>query len=225
MLCILVCSCSGGLNIRWNLYQISKGDLCILRCGQALCANSIRGNRVAQSSCWKFLQIQRYCSISWFTHSNLPSICGWKAVDNFCLIPSFLHNSCITCVANCGPWSDIIVEGKPVRFQTLSNSNWLVLTVVIFLLHGERIIALLWRSTTVRMLSYPLDVGRSVMKSIVMVSHNPCGISFGLIGTFTGGVETYYCFMGSRQRRRYICGGGNWSRGELETEQGVRQQG
>jgi len=38
----------------------------------------------------------------------------------------------------------------------------------------------------VRMLSYPFDVGRSVMKSIVMVSHIPCGISLGLSGTLTG---------------------------------------
>ena len=108
-------------------------------------------------------------------------------MDNFCLIPSFLHSSCVTCAANCGPRSEIITAGNPVRFHTLSSSNWLVSIAVIFLFQGERIIALLFRSTTVRMLSYPLDVGRSVIKSIVMVSQSPCGISFGLIGTFTGG--------------------------------------
>ena len=131
--------------------------------------------------------MQRYCSISWLTCSDSPSVCGWNAVDSFCLISSFLQSSCVTCAANCGPRSDIIAIGNPVHFQTLSSSNWLVSTAVIFLLQGKRIIALLWRSTTVRMLSYPLDSGRSVIKSIVIVSHIPCGISFGLSGTLIGG--------------------------------------
>jgi len=146
----------------------------------------MRGSNVAQSSCWKFPQIRRYCSISWLTHSDSPSVCGWKVVDNFCLIPSFLQSSCVTCAANCGPRSKIIAAGKPVRFHTLSKSSWLVSTAVIFLLQGKRMIALLCQSTMVRMLSYPFDVGRSVIKSIVMVSHIPCGISLGLSGTLTG---------------------------------------
>ena len=108
-----------------------------------MCANSIIGSNAAQLSCWKFPQIQRYCSISWFTCSDSPSVCGWKAVDSFCLIPNFLHNSCVACAANCGPQSDIIIEGNPVCFQTLSSSNWLVSTAMMFLLHGDRIIALL----------------------------------------------------------------------------------
>ena len=94
----------------------------------------------------------------------------------------------MTCAANCGPQSEIIAKGKPVRFHILSRSSWLVSTAVIFLLQGERIIALLCRSMTVRILSYPFEVGRSVMKSIVMVSHIPCGISLGLSGTLTGGL-------------------------------------
>jgi len=143
---------------------------------------------VAQSFCWKFPQMQRYCSISWLTRSDSPSVCGWKAVDSFCLIPSFLQSSCVTCATNCGPRSKIIAEGKPVCFHTLSKSSWLVLMAVIFLLQGERIIALLCQSMTVRILLYPFEVGRSVMKSIVMVSHIPCGISLGLSGTLTGGL-------------------------------------
>ena len=30
-LCSLVCRYSGGLNVGWNPYQTSKGDLCVLR--------------------------------------------------------------------------------------------------------------------------------------------------------------------------------------------------
>src|SRR5437879_10638805 len=137
------------------------------------------GSREAQSFCWKFPQMRKYCSISWLTRSDSPSICGWKAVDSFCLIPSFLQSSCVTCAANCGPQSEIITLGKPVHFQTLSTSNWLVCSTVMVLLQRDRMIALLWRSTTVRMLSYPFDIGRSIMKSIVIVSHGPSGISVG----------------------------------------------
>ena len=97
-------------------------------------------------------------------------------------------SSCVTCAANCGPQSEIIIKGKPVCFHMLSRSNWLVSTAVMLLLQGERIIALLCRSMTVRILSYPFEVGRSVMKSIVMVSHIPCSISLGLSGTLTGGL-------------------------------------
>src|SRR5437588_7473884 len=131
--------------------------------------------------------MRRYCSISWLTCSDSPSICGWKAVDSFCLIPSFLQSSCVTCAANCGPRSEIIALGKLVRFQTLSTSNWLVCSAVMVLLQGDRMIALLWQLTTVRMLSYPFDVRRSVMKSIVIISHRPSGISVGFSGTLTGG--------------------------------------
>jgi len=93
----------------------------------------------------------------------------------------------VTCAANCGPRSDIIVKGKPVRFHTLSIRSWLVCSAVIVALQGDRMIALLWRSTTVRILSYPCDTGSPMMKSIVIVSQTPLGISFGLRGTLTGG--------------------------------------
>jgi hypothetical protein len=55
------------------------------------------------------------------------------------------------------------------------------------LLQGDKMIALLWWSMTVRMLSYPFNVRRSVMKSIVIISHGPSGILVGFSGTLTGG--------------------------------------
>jgi hypothetical protein len=58
---------------------------------------------------------------------------------------------------------------------------------MIVLLQGDKMMALLWQSITVRMLLYPFDVGRSVMKSIVIISHGPSGISVGFSGTLTGG--------------------------------------
>jgi len=48
--------------------------------------------------------------------------------------------------------------------------------------------ALLCQSTTVRIELYPFDTGKSVIKSIVIVSQIPCGISLGFSGTLTGGL-------------------------------------
>jgi len=50
-LCSLVWRYSGGLNMGWNPYQTSKGDLCMLLWGRTLYANSMIGSRAAQSSC------------------------------------------------------------------------------------------------------------------------------------------------------------------------------
>jgi len=81
----------------------------------------------------------------------------------------------------------MIVKGKPVRFHTLSMRSWLVCSAVMVALQGDKMIALLWRSTTVRILLYPCDTGSPTMKSIVMVSQTPLGTSFGLRGTLTEG--------------------------------------
>jgi hypothetical protein len=81
----------------------------------------------------------------------------------------------------------MIALGKPVHFQTLSTSSWLVYSAVMVLLQGDKMIALLWQLMTVRILSYPFDVGRSVIKSIVIVSHGPSDILVSFSGTLTGG--------------------------------------
>jgi hypothetical protein len=183
----LVCSKKGGLKVGLNPYQTLNGDFWVLQCGCTLCANSMMGRREAQSFCWKFPQMRRYCSISWLTCSDSLSVCGWKAIDSFYLIPNFLQSSYVTCAANCGPQSKIIVLGKPIHFQTLSTSSWLICSVVMVLLQRDRMIALLWQSMTVRILSYPFNMGRSVMKSIVIISHRPLGISVGFSGILTSG--------------------------------------
>src|SRR5579863_3842953 len=102
-------------------------------------------------------------------------------------IPSFLHSSCVVCAANCGPRSEIMVRGKPVCFHMLSNSSWLVCSAVMVLWHRDKIIALLWRSTMVRILLYPFESGRSMMKSMVIVSQTLLGMSLGFKGTLMGG--------------------------------------
>ena len=42
----------------------------------------------------------------------------------------------MTCAANWGPQSAIIALGKPIHFQTLSTSSWLVCSAVIVLWQG-----------------------------------------------------------------------------------------
>ena len=132
--------------------------------------------------------MHKYCSISWLTRSDSPSVCGWKAVKSFCLIPSFLQSSYVTCATNCGPLSEMMASENLVCFHMLSSNSWLVCSAVMVLLQGDKIIALLCRLTTVRILSNPFNVRRSVMKSIVMVSHGPLGILLGFSGTLTGGL-------------------------------------
>ena len=48
--------------------------------------------------------------------------------------------------------------------------------------------ALLCQSTTIKIESYPFDTGKSMIKSIIMVSQMPCSISLGFSGTLTGGL-------------------------------------
>jgi len=93
----------------------------------------------------------------------------------------------VTCAANCGLRLDMIVRGKPMHFHMLSMRSWLVCSAVIVTLQGDRMIALLWQSMMVRILSYPCDTGSPMMKSIVMVFQTLLGTSFGLRGTLTGG--------------------------------------
>ena len=147
----------------------------------------MNGSRSAQLSTWKLQNTWRYCSNSWLTHSVSPSVCRWNTVDREDLTPSFSHISHITFDANWGPLSDITFLGRPVRFHTWLMYNCNVSSAVIVLLHGANITALLRRSTTTSSASYPFDVGRSVMKSMVIISHMSVGISLGFKGTWVLG--------------------------------------
>src|SRR5579864_2423315 len=96
---------------------------------------------------------------------------------------NFFQTSLVNAAANWGPLSEIIVLGSPVLFHTFSIKISDVPGAVIVLLQGVKIAALLNRSTTTNNESYPCDSGKSVMKSIVIVSHGLSGISLGFKGT------------------------------------------
>jgi hypothetical protein len=67
---------TGGMNSGWKPYQTWNGDCPIALCARTLWANSVNGSRSAQLSCWKLQKTRKNCSISWLTHSVLPSVCG-----------------------------------------------------------------------------------------------------------------------------------------------------
>ena len=54
------------------------------------------------------------------------------------------------------------------------------------LLQGERIMVLVHLSVQTRMESYPFEVGRSVIKSMVIISNGRSGISVGWSGSVVG---------------------------------------
>lgn len=66
------------------------------------------GRRSSQLS-WQYaVNIQRYCSISWFQCSDKPSAWGWYAVVGLGLIPIPLYILCMYWDVNWGPQSMII---------------------------------------------------------------------------------------------------------------------
>jgi len=110
-----------GMNSGWKPYQTWNGNHPIALCAQTLWANSANGSRSSQLSYWKLQKTWRNCLISWFTHSVLPSVCGWKAVEREDLMPNFSHSSCMTFEVDCGFLSEITYCGRPILHQTCSR--------------------------------------------------------------------------------------------------------
>lgn len=91
-------------------------------------------------------------------------------MESFDLTPRCEHSSWKTFDANCGPRSEIIIFGNPNRLNTLSRYSFAVPIASIVLVHGIMATPLVtsWSTTTMRELN-PLDSGRAVIKSMVMV--------------------------------------------------------
>ena len=105
---------------------------------------------------------------------------------NVDLIPSSLSKACATFEMNCVPLSDMILSGSPYCLQVFSSRIWAVLSESIVFRHGMIIAVLVNLSITTWSESNPLDLGRSVMKSIVIVLNGLSGISIGWSGTIVG---------------------------------------
>ena len=103
------------------------------------------------------------------------------------LIPRSLPNSLKALEANCGPRSEIALSGSPYRLYKESSKILAVPIASIVLLHGSRITPFVdpW-STTTSMESKPSEIGRSVIKSIVIKEKGR--VSRALIGC-KGGLD------------------------------------
>ena len=129
------------------------------------------GNQSAHLSWFSAVNNRRYCWRSRFIRSVCPSVCGWCAVDNLGVILRHLHKSFITCDANWGPWSDTIECGSPWFFHTLNRYSFAVSSAVTIFVMAINSTSFEHQSTTTRIESYPLDRGRSVVKSAIMSTH------------------------------------------------------
>ena len=138
------------------------------------------GNQSAHLSWFSAVNNQRYCWRSWFICSVCPSVCGWCTVDNLGVMPRHLHKSFMTCDVNWGPRSDTIEHGSLWFFHMLNRYSFVVSSAVTIFVVGMNSISFENWSTTTKIESYLLDIGRSMVKSAVMSTHSLWGTSSGL---------------------------------------------
>ena len=95
----------------------------------------------------------------------------------FCLIPMALHNVLTKFPVNLGSLLDMMHLGMPYQGKRCWRYSSATPSLVISLLHGMNLVALEnpW-STMVRLVLYPLDLGRSVIKSMEMYWKGPSSV-------------------------------------------------
>ena len=86
---------------------------------------------------------------------------------------------------------------SPVLLQMLFMYNLDVSSAVIVLVQGVIMVALLRQSTTTNRELYPCEFGRSVIKSMVTISHMSVGTWFGCSGTWFGCSGTWFGCSGT----------------------------
>ena len=87
----------------------------------------------------------------------------------FSLMPNSRPNSLKASEANCGPLSEIALSGRPKRLYNEVSKMVPVCSAVIVLFHDSKITPFVdpWSTMTMIELN-PSDIGRSVIKSMVM---------------------------------------------------------
>jgi len=88
-----------------------------------LTTNSAVINYSGQFFCLWFTKNQRYCSNFWLICLVYLSVCRWRNVDNFVLIPNILFNSFVNSTTNWDLLSKIILFGNPYNFYMLFLNN------------------------------------------------------------------------------------------------------
>ena len=147
-----------------------NGEYPVDVCSLSLYEKVARDSQSTQSVCHSFMNIRRYCSISWFIRLVCMSVWGWYAVEMLVLVLTSWWRSFINWAANCGPRSLITFQGIPNCFHTLSQNSLAVPIEDISLVVGTAMMYLVNRSMTTIIASYPCDIGSPVMKSTVMCS-------------------------------------------------------
>ena len=104
---------SDGANSGVYPSRIWLGDKPVMVLIWLLCTAKAMEIQRDQSSGCDAVMVHKYCSTHWFFHLDKPSVWGWKAVDRFCWIPSFLVSALLKWDVNWGSLSLIIFVGRP----------------------------------------------------------------------------------------------------------------
>ena len=147
--------------------RIWLGDRPVVWFLRLLCTADAVVSHWSQSSGAAEVTSRRYCSTHWFLRSNNPLVCGWKAVDRFWVMPSFVASALPNWLVNRGSLSLMILEGSPNHRTMLSKYSCATPGPEMVVWQGRKIAALEhpW-STIVRMALCPLCLGSPVMRSI-----------------------------------------------------------
>ena len=163
-----------------------------------LCTADAVVSHRSQSSGTAEVTRRRYCSTHWFLRSDSPSVCGWKAVERFWLIPSLVASALAKCEVKRGSLSLMILLGMPNHRTTLSKYSWATPAPVIVVLQGRKIAAREhpW-STMVRMALWLRLSGSPVIRSIAMLWNGrvPAWLGIRYVGILCRCVRILFCWQ------------------------------
>lgn len=92
------------------------------------------------------------------------------------LVPAILNRACQKSLRKRGSQSLTMELGIPCNLKICSKNNWANPLAVIGWLRGKQCEYLLHLSVTTQIISFPLEFGSPVMKSIAMSLHGTIGI-------------------------------------------------
>jgi hypothetical protein len=174
----------------------SLGDLLIVPFFALLWTSVATASQLAQSS-WLTVMSRRYCSTHWLVRSARPSVCGWNAVERFCVMPNSWVKARPKWDVKRGSLSLITFCGIPNHRYTLSRYILAIWGPVIVVEHGMNKAAREhpW-STIVRIASWPRLFGRPVMRSIATCEKGVASDGGGMRnnGVLTRCVRFLFCW-------------------------------
>jgi hypothetical protein len=113
----------------------------------------------------------KYCLTDWFMSLVWPLVCGWYAINLFCLMPSNEKSSVRYLEMNLVSRSWMIFLGSPWSWMMWSLKICTNPCEVSSIWMGLNLTALVKQSTITRMVLYPWDSSNGPMISVKMTSH------------------------------------------------------